>query len=49
MGYTSDVGFCNCGDCARGVVTYGHCVDIDGDWWHECPALLAEVAREKDN
>lgn len=27
-----------CGPCDRGTLTAGHCVDIDGSYWHDCNA-----------
>lgn len=34
-----------CDSCDAGVITPGHCVDIDGDLWHGCVATDAlEIA-----
>jgi hypothetical protein len=32
---------CECARCAEGILIAGHCVDIDGDYWHECHAVDA--------
>jgi hypothetical protein len=43
MTYTAEVGTCHCHSCESGIITAGHCVDIDGDWGHECKALEGQT------
>lgn len=30
-------------------MTYGHCVSIDGDYWHDCAAVDRDVAAWRES
>ncbi len=47
MGYVKEgdpFPVCTCKTCEAGHLTAGHCVDIDGDYWHDCKATLTARA-----
>jgi hypothetical protein len=40
---------CDCATCRRSSFTAGHCVDMDGNWLHACPALVRAHQRRTDH
>lgn len=50
MSYVSleDLSTCFCKSCENGLLTGGHCVDIDGDYWHNCYAVKKDLGKVID-
>lgn len=39
---------CECGSCRTGSLVPGHCINIDGEAWHDCFAWdLADKKRKE--